>query len=64
MHIRMPRMRRLEILTWSMERMGVGMRGPDPLMTSNSIPIEGRGVKMSENMMTPSVPKALRRCVA
>ena len=37
-----------------MERMGVKIFGPEPLITSNSIPIEGRGVKMSENMITPA----------
>ena len=31
-------------------------------MTSNSIPMEGSGVRMSENIMTPSVPKARKGC--
>eukprot|EP00978_Attheya_sp_CCMP212_P015592 scaffold40146_cov40-Attheya_sp.AAC.2 len=37
-------------------RISVEMTGPVPLMTSNSMPSVGRGVKMSENMMIPSIP--------
>jgi hypothetical protein len=42
--------------------MGLEMRGPLPLMTSNSMPRAGRGVRMSENMMTPSVWKERKGC--
>jgi hypothetical protein len=42
--------------------MGFDMRGPLPLMTSNSMPRAGRGVRMSENMMTPSVWKERKGC--
>ena len=45
-------------LTCSMLRRGVSMRGPLPLMTSNSTPSAGRGVKMSLKKMMPSVLNA------
>lgn len=35
-------------------RMGVLMIGPKPFLMSHSIPIDGSGVRMSLNMMTPS----------
>jgi hypothetical protein len=38
------------------------IRGPLPLITSNSIPKAGRGVRMSLKKMTPSVLKALQGC--
>lgn len=42
--------------------MGLSMRGPLPLMTSNSMPSAGSGVRMSENMITPSGWKACQGC--
>eukprot|EP00961_Rhodomonas_salina_P035623 479112-Rhodomonas_salina.2 len=42
-----------------MERIGSKITGPLPFTTSKSTPMPGSGVRMSENMMTPSVPKAL-----
>mmetsp|Transcript_23321 Transcript_23321/g.54204 ORF Transcript_23321/g.54204 Transcript_23321/m.54204 type:complete len:232 (+) Transcript_23321:915-1610(+) len=53
----------VSFLTWSIDRMGVSITGPVPLMTSNSTPMEGRGVRMSENMMMPSVPNARKGCM-
>lgn len=49
-------------LTWSIDLIGTGMIGPFPLTTSNSMPSAGRGVRMSENMMTPSGLNALQGC--
>ena len=37
-------------------RSGEGMTGPEPRTTSKSTPIAGSGVRMSENMITPSTP--------
>lgn len=42
--------------------MGVLMMGPKPFLMSHSIPIEGSGVRMSLNMMTPSGWNALQGC--
>lgn len=44
--------------------MGLSMQGPLPLITSNSMPSAGSGVRMSENMMTPSGWKARQGCRA
>mmetsp|Transcript_733 Transcript_733/g.2381 ORF Transcript_733/g.2381 Transcript_733/m.2381 type:complete len:290 (+) Transcript_733:470-1339(+) len=49
--------------TASMVRTGVEMTGPLPLMTSNSTPRAGSGVRMSLNMMTPSGLKARQGCM-
>lgn len=49
----------VSLLTCSMLRTGLEMSGPLPLMTSNSMPIAGRGVRMSEKKITPSVWNAL-----
>ena len=43
-------------------RSGEGMTGPLPRTTSNSTPIAGSGVRMSENMITPSTPNARHGC--
>lgn len=43
-------------------RMGTSMMGPLPLTTSNSMPSAGSGVRMSENMITPSVWNARHGC--
>ena len=42
--------------TAAISRGGFEITGPLPLITSNSMPMAGSGVKMSENMMTPSIP--------
>ena len=42
--------------------MGASMIGPFPLTTSNSMPMAGRGVSMSLNMMTPSGRNARHGC--
>ena len=44
-------------------RMGEAMTGPLPLMTSNSMPRAGSGVRMSLNMITPSGRKASHGCI-
>mmetsp|Transcript_17793 Transcript_17793/g.58121 ORF Transcript_17793/g.58121 Transcript_17793/m.58121 type:complete len:226 (-) Transcript_17793:5-682(-) len=49
-------------LTSAIERSGVVITGPDPLITSNSMPRAGSGVRMSLNMMTPSTPNACHGC--
>ena len=48
--------------TSAIVRSGEEMTGPSPRTTSNSMPIAGSGVRMSENMMTPSVPNAFHGC--
>mmetsp|Transcript_64777 Transcript_64777/g.156258 ORF Transcript_64777/g.156258 Transcript_64777/m.156258 type:complete len:270 (-) Transcript_64777:5-814(-) len=48
--------------TCSIVRSGVPITGPVPLITSNSTPSAGSGVRMSENITTPSTPKALNGC--
>lgn len=42
--------------------MGFEITGPVPLTTSKSTPMDGRGVRMSENMITPSTPKVRHGC--
>lgn len=49
-------------MSWHL-RMGAEMTGPLPLITSNSMPRAGRGVRMSLNMMTPSGRKASQGCI-
>ncbi len=44
-------------------RMGDEITGPFPLITSNSMPSAGRGVRISLNMMTPSGRKASHGCM-
>lgn len=48
--------------TCSMVLIGVSMRGPFPLITSNSIPSAGRGVRMSLKKITPSGLNARQGC--
>eukprot|EP00966_Prymnesium_polylepis_P124419 2877264-Prymnesium_polylepis.2 len=48
--------------TSAIVRSGEEMTGPLPRTTSNSMPIAGSGVRMSENMMTPSTPNARHGC--
>lgn len=43
-------------------RMGTSILGPLPLITSNSMPSAGSGVRMSLNMITPSVWNARQGC--
>ena len=45
--------------TSSADRRGFEMTGPFPLTISNSTPSAGKMVRMSENMITPSVLKDL-----
>jgi hypothetical protein len=42
--------------TAAMSRGGFEITGPLPFTTSNSMPMAGSGVKMSENIITPSMP--------
>ena len=49
---------RTRALTCSMERIGSPIWGPLLSMMSKSIPMPGRGVRMSENRITPSGLKA------
>jgi hypothetical protein len=42
--------------------MGTSILGPLPLITSNSMPSAGSGVRMSLNMITPSVWNARQGC--
>mmetsp|Transcript_24068 Transcript_24068/g.49789 ORF Transcript_24068/g.49789 Transcript_24068/m.49789 type:complete len:202 (+) Transcript_24068:367-972(+) len=44
------------------QRGGLLITGPLPLITSKSMPIAGSGVRMSENMITPSMPYAFQHC--
>eukprot|EP00967_Tisochrysis_lutea_P144798 scaffold270947_cov30-Tisochrysis_lutea.AAC.4 len=48
--------------TSAIVRSGEVITGPEPLMTSNSTPSAGRGVRMSLNMITPSTPNACHGC--
>jgi hypothetical protein len=51
------------LLICSSVRSGSEITGPFPLITSNSTPMAGSGVNMSENMITPSMPYAFQHCI-
>lgn len=50
------------VRTWSIPRSGVSICGPFPLITSNSMPSAGSGVRMSLKKMTPSGLNARQGC--
>ena len=49
--------------TCAIERIGSWIWGPLLSMMSKSMPMPGRGVRMSENRITPSGLKALNGCI-